>query len=224
MSEGSISDKVQFARAFYAYFQYYTPPPKGMLAPCKALKKRCTTRKLLAEYIISLCRDSDELEALGVICEACDWAGADMAKETIFWAGKTLERLDDITDEDGYTMAARYSTIQTFLGKALLLENQPDKARDAFEAAYRETDTYANLCRYVDALIREKRYREAINLLKEARARHVSWDAEPIRRIYPEPLTSRQQKNIMVYVRNVLMQLDLKISEIEEMSAISGDE
>ena len=224
MSEYNIHDNVQFARAFYAFFQYYTPPPRGMIAQCKALKKRCTSRKMLAENIISLCRDSNELEALGVICEACDWAGADMAKETIFWAGKALERLDEITEEDGYTMAARYSTIQTFLGKALLLENRPDEARDAFESAYRETDTYANLCRYVDALIREKRYREAINLLEEARARHVSWDAEPIRRIYPEPLNTRQQKNIMVYVRNVLAQIDLKISEIEEISSISGDE
>ncbi|MDD3212273.1 MAG: hypothetical protein PHY64_01285 [Eubacteriales bacterium] len=214
--------KVQFARTFYSFFQFNVPPPPEMLPQCKALRKRCTSRRLLAVYIISLCKDTDELEGLALICEACDWAGADMAKETIFWTGKILPVMDGVGDVDEDTNANRHAVIYSFRGKALALEKRAGEARDAFEAAYRYRDTYENLCRLVDSLISEQRFDDALDLLEEARQRHVSGEAAPLPQLYPGRPTARQRSKMMLYVRNVLNQIDIKMDEITALQAEAG--
>lgn len=133
MENKTLHNKVQFARTFYSYFQFDVQPPHELLAQCKAIKKRCTTRRMLAVCIISLCKDTDQLEGLAVICEACDWAGVDMARETIFWTEKILVKMDALVDVPEATNASRHAVIYSFRGKAHQTEKRFDEALDAFE-------------------------------------------------------------------------------------------
>ena len=212
--EEQFSPTIRFAKAFYNYFQFMTPPPPDLDAQCEALKKKITTRRLLAQQMIALCGECDDLECMGMICEACDWAGPSMADTTILWTKRLLDAAGDFNHMDAAVRKLVHNKALCMLARAYEAKAMWAEALVTYRQAFHLINSYGNSVHIADVLVNMGRFDEALACMEECNTLHIEHKAFLDIDVTWLPRNEKQRRGTDTYLRNIYKLIELKIDEI----------
>lgn len=207
----------RLAKAYDAFMRMMTPPPDDLEAQCEALKEQCTSKLVFAEQMLALIGETQDIELIGLACEACAVAGEPKAAETINWTLRILGMAGDFGHVREEMRSSAQSRAYRLLGESYTSLGRLEDALPAYESACACCPAVGNYLAVAKTQIAMGRLDDAQATILAFRARmhrgdfFISHDVDVM-----HPASAREAHGIEVWMRASERMINDVLMEIED--------